>query len=74
MSRNPDHTDDKTAAAGRRDAARRPGADRPPTAEEATAAERAAADLADELPEVAEHYEEMTRIGAEVKGEGEIPG
>lgn len=42
-------------------------ADRPPTAEEAAAAEALELD-----PEVAAHEREMDRIGAEVKGEGEI--
>jgi hypothetical protein len=42
-------------------------ADRPPTAEEEAAA---AANTLD--PEVAEHEREMGKIGAEVKGEGQI--
>jgi hypothetical protein len=42
-------------------------ADRPPTAEEEAAAEGNVLD-----PEVAEHEREMGKIGAEVKGEGEI--
>jgi hypothetical protein len=42
-------------------------ADRPPTAEEEAAADGNAPD-----PEVAEHEREMGKIGAEVKGEGEI--
>ncbi len=42
-------------------------ADRPPTAEEEAAAEGNTLD-----PEVAEHEREMGKIGAEVKGEGEI--
>ena len=42
-------------------------ADRPPTAEEEAAADGNALD-----PEVAEHEREMGKIGAEVKGEGEI--
>lgn len=52
---------------------REPRADRPPTPEEEAAAERAARDV--DVDEVAEHYEEMTEIGKNVKGEGEIePG
>jgi hypothetical protein len=43
------------------------GADRPPTPEEEAAAEGNVLD-----PEVAEHEREMGKIGAEVKGEGEI--
>ncbi len=42
-------------------------ADRPPTAEEEAAAEGNTLD-----PEVAAHEREMDRLGAEVKGEGEI--
>ena len=42
-------------------------ADRPPTDDEARRADELEAD-----PSVAEHFEEMNRIGAEVKGEGEI--
>jgi hypothetical protein len=42
-------------------------ADRPPTAEEEAAAEGNALD-----PEVSEHEKEMGKIGAEIKGEGEI--
>ena len=42
-------------------------ADRPPTPEEEAAAEGNMLD-----PEVAEHEREMGKIGAEVKGEGQI--
>jgi hypothetical protein len=42
-------------------------ADRPPTPEEEAAAEGNSLD-----PEVAEHEREMGKIGADVKGEGEI--
>jgi hypothetical protein len=42
-------------------------ADRPPTAEEEAAADGNVLD-----PEVAEHEREMGKIGAEVKGEGQI--
>ena len=42
-------------------------ADRPPTAEEEAAAEGNTLD-----PEVAQHEREMGKIGAEVKGEGQI--
>jgi hypothetical protein len=42
-------------------------ADRPPTADEEAGAERNDPD-----PAVAEHEREMDRIGAEVRGEGEI--
>ena len=42
-------------------------ADRPPTPDEAAAAEGNQLD-----PEVAEHEREMDRLGADVKGEGQI--
>jgi hypothetical protein len=42
-------------------------ADRPPTPEEEAAAESNVLD-----PEVAEHEREMGKIGADIKGEGEI--
>lgn len=47
-----------------------PQPDRMPTDEEERAAERAAQDV--DLDEVAAHEEEMTKLGANVKGEGEI--
>jgi hypothetical protein len=71
---DPDRTDPATAEADRADAATGPGADRPPTPDEAAAAEEAAAALEGDLPEIESHFREMTRIGAEVQGEGEIPG
>ena len=55
-----------------KDAHRHAGADREPTAEESVAAERAQEDLEGELGSVAEHYQEMSHLGADVKGEGEI--
>lgn len=42
-------------------------ADREPTEAEAEAAEKTDVD-----PETAEHFEEMAKIGAQTKGEGEI--
>jgi hypothetical protein len=48
-------------------------ADRPPTSKEDAAAERERGESdADDRRDVAEHYEEMTELGAQVKGEGEI--
>lgn len=47
-----------------------PAADRPPTDDEARAADAAAADV--DVDDVAAHYEEMTEIGADVRGEGQI--
>jgi hypothetical protein len=55
-----------------KDATKHAGADREPTAEEATAAEEAERELEGDVGSVAEHYEEMSHLGAEVKGEGEI--
>jgi hypothetical protein len=47
-------------------------ADRPPTESEEEAAERGREQFKADEAEVKEHYEEMSEIGAEVKGEGEI--
>jgi hypothetical protein len=47
-----------------------PHADRPPTAEEDAAAERSATDV--DLDEVARHFEHAAKLGADVRGEGEI--
>lgn len=52
---------------------RRAGPDREPSAEEERDAEAAKRELGDELEDVARHEEEMTRRGAEQKGEGAIP-
>jgi len=54
--------DEEAAEAGRAHVA-----DRPPTDDEARRAEEQEPDEA-----VAEHFDEMNRIGADVKGEGEI--
>jgi hypothetical protein len=59
--------DEATKDEEAREAAAAHTADRPPTAEEEAAAEGNTLD-----PEVAEHEKEMGKIGAEVKGEGEI--
>lgn len=58
---------DATRDEERAEAAAAHEADRPPTAAEEAAAEQNTLD-----PEVAEHEREMGKIGAEVKGEGEI--
>lgn len=44
--------------------------DRAPTPDEESAAERAARDV--DVAEVGSHYEEMTELGANVKGEGQV--
>lgn len=59
--------DGATKAAEEREANVAHTADRPPTAEEEAAAEGNALD-----PEVSSHEREMGKIGAEIKGEGEI--
>jgi hypothetical protein len=59
--------DEATKDEEAREAAAAHTADRQPTAEEEAAAEGNTLD-----PEVAEHEKEMGKIGAEVKGEGEI--
>ena len=58
---------DATRAEEEREAKAAHTADRPPTEQEAAAAERNRLE-----PEVAEHEREMGKIGAEVKGEGEV--
>lgn len=45
-------------------------ADREPTPDELATADEQAKDV--DVDEVAEHFNEMTEIGANVKGEGEI--
>jgi len=66
----PARVDEETRGAERRDAEVPHRADRPPTADE----ERIADDLPPADPEVAAHYEEMSEIGASLRGEGEIEG
>jgi hypothetical protein len=48
-------------------------ADRAATADEEAAAERGKNASGADADDVGEHFEEMTDIGAHVKGEGEIP-
>jgi hypothetical protein len=62
-----DGVDPSTIEAEEAEARRAHTADRPPTEAEAERADDQPAD-----PSVAEHFEEMNRIGADVKGEGEI--
>jgi hypothetical protein len=61
--------DDETRRTEDEDARVTARADRRPTPEEERRAEESDLD-----PSVAEHYREMTEIGAEVKGEGSISG
>jgi hypothetical protein len=62
-----DRVDDRTRIEEDRESAAPHAADRAPTSEEESAADGGEAD-----PEVAAHEREMGRIGAEVKGEGQI--
>jgi hypothetical protein len=62
-----DKVDTRTKDEEEREARATHTADRPPTAEEESAAEQTKLD-----PDVAAHEREMDRLGAEVKGEGEI--
>ncbi len=65
--------DVETVEADERDSTHAHVADRPPSNREEQLAERAAqASSSGEMAEVAEHYEEMMRIGADAKGEGRI--
>lgn len=66
--------DAETEAEERGEALAAHQADRGPSSDEEAAAERGAArpDRADP-EEVAEHYQEMSELGAEAKGEGRIP-
>jgi hypothetical protein len=64
--------DDRTREAELAEAGKSHTADPLPTAEEEAAAERERAELDADREDVAEHYEEMTDLGAHVKGEGEI--
>lgn len=65
--------DDSPRKAERSEAGTSHTADRPPTSEEDAAAERERGESdRDDRKDVAEHYEEMTELGAQVKGEGEI--
>ncbi|MCU0312389.1 MAG: hypothetical protein MUE36_15765 [Acidimicrobiales bacterium] len=62
---------DATREAEAQEATAHGRADRPPTEEEERLAEQAAEDVD---PAVGEHFDEMNKVGAEVRGEGEIGG
>jgi hypothetical protein len=65
--------DSSTRSVEEEEAGRAHGADRPPIQSEEKAAERALDESSeDERKSVAAHYEEMSEIGAETKGEGRI--
>ena len=65
----PTQPDASTRAAEDSDARHSHSADRPPTEEEAAAAERGQDEVDGDIRDVADHYEEMTDLGAHVKGE-----
>jgi hypothetical protein len=67
-----DHTDpsDATETEEQREANKAHQADRPPTAEEAAAAERKGG----VDPDVAAAHDKANKVGANVKGEGQIDG
>jgi hypothetical protein len=64
--------DEGTRAAERIDAGEAHIADRAPTDEEEAAAEGAAEKFKGDREEAAAHYEELSDIGAHVKGEGRV--
>jgi hypothetical protein len=68
----PTTPDESTVEAERIDAERAHSADRDATPEEVAAAERGEKEAGGDPKQVAEHYEEMSDIGAHVKGEGEV--
>jgi hypothetical protein len=65
-------TDEATREAERLEAQQAHVADRPPTADEETEAAKSREAYASESGQAAEHYQEMTDIGAHVEGEGAI--
>jgi hypothetical protein len=71
MGSTPEQSD-LTQKAERDDAARSHTADRMPTEEEAASAEQGRAQFAEDKERVAEHEKEMSELGAQVKGEGDI--
>jgi hypothetical protein len=68
-----DGVSERTRIQDERDALRRAGADRSPTVQEELAAEEAERQIESELGSVAEHHQEMTRLGAALEGEGRLP-
>ena len=64
--------DDATKAEAEREAGQAHVADREATADEARAADRSRGEFAEDAHDVAENEESMSKLGAQVKGEGEI--
>jgi hypothetical protein len=71
VANDPEPTE-ATREAEKVDATQLHSADRPPTSEEETAAEESERKFGADKEAVAEHSEEMSDIGAHVKGEGRI--
>lgn len=65
--------DQATSGADEEEAQKAHVAGKGPTGGEDAAAEEARSRLGDELQSVAEHEQEMNRLGAQTKGEGAIP-
>jgi hypothetical protein len=72
MANNETEPDEGTLEAEREDATQAHAADRPPTDDESAAAEKSASTFAGDSKDVAAHEKEMSDIGANIKGEGEI--
>jgi hypothetical protein len=72
MAENETQPDEGTLEAERIDAAEAHVADRPPTEAEEAAAEGAAEQFSSDREAAAAHFEEMSDIGAQDKGEGRI--
>jgi hypothetical protein len=68
-----ERVDQRTRKPDERDATRKAGSDRSLTVQEEIAAEEAERQIESELGSIAEHHQEMTRLGAAVEGEGHIP-
>jgi hypothetical protein len=68
----PTEPDEATREAEHAEEGQAHAADRTPTPEEEAAAEHGYEESDEERKRVAEHYEEMTDIGANAKGEGRI--
>jgi hypothetical protein len=68
----PTKPDESTVEAERIDAERAHSADRDATPEEEAAAEGGMEEAGGDPEQVAAHYEEMSDIGAHVRGEGEV--
>lgn len=64
--------DDATVAEDEREAAQAHVADRATTADEAKAADQSREKYADDAASVSENEDSMAKLGADIKGEGEV--